>query len=95
VWMRDYSERRLLPGSEACRTLAETLKMINVRRMIVGHTPQEFGINAACAGRVWRIDTGMSAAYGGVPEALEISKRGRIRVFNADLGVIQGSARVR
>jgi Calcineurin-like phosphoesterase len=95
VWMRDYSAPNVFPGSETCRMLADTLKMINVRRMIVGHTPQEYGINAACSGRVWRIDTGMSSAYGGIPEALEISKRGRIRVFSADGGVIQGSARVR
>lgn len=95
VWMRDYSRPVVRPASDTCRMLAQTLKMINVKRMIVGHTPQERGINAACSGRVWRIDTGMSAAYGGVPEAIEITKRGRIRIFNPKEGVIQGSARSR
>jgi Calcineurin-like phosphoesterase len=96
VWMRDYSRPNVRPGSEECRMLAETLKMLNVKRMIVGHTPQEEGINAACSGRVWRIDTGMSAVYGGVPEAIEISKRGRIRILNPDVvGAIEGSARAR
>jgi hypothetical protein len=96
VWMRDYSRPNVRPGSEECRMLAETLKMLNVKRMIVGHTPQEDGINAACSGRVWRIDTGMSAVYGGVPEAIEISKRGRIRILNPEVvGPIEGSARAR
>lgn len=95
VWMRDYSRPVVRPASDTCRMLAQTLKMINVKRMIVGHTPQERGINAACSGRVWRIDTGMSAAYGGVPEAIEITKRGRIRIYNSHEGVIEGSARYR
>jgi hypothetical protein len=69
--------------------------MLRARRMIVGHTPQDRGINAACSGRVWRIDTGMSAVYGGVPEAIEISRRGDVRIFNPTDGVIQGSARAR
>jgi hypothetical protein len=95
VWMRDYSNPRVRPGSESCRMLADTLKMLRARRMIVGHTPQDRGINAACSGRVWRIDTGMSAVYGGVPEAIEISRRGDVRIFNPTDGVIQGSARTR
>lgn len=95
IWMRAYSRPDLKTGSDACHMLADTLKMIDVKRMIVGHTPQERGINAACQGRVWRIDTGMSRAYGGVPEAIEISKRGRIRILNVYEGPIQGSARFR
>lgn len=95
VWMRDYSRSGLKPGSDSCRMLADTLKMLKARRMIVGHTPQERGINAACSGKVWRIDTGMSAVYGGVPEAIEITKRGDVRIFNTQEGAIQGSARYR
>lgn len=93
IWMRDYSQQHVRPASAECRMLAETLKMIKARRMIVGHTPQWQGINAACSGRVWRVDTGMSAAYGGIPEALEISRRGRIRIFSPIHGIIQGSSR--
>lgn len=37
-------------------------------RMIVGHTPQEAGINSALGGRLWRTDTGMTAMIGGQPE---------------------------
>lgn len=92
VWLRDYSRPSLRASSEECRMLADTLKLIRAKRMIVGHTPQAEGINSACGGKVWRVDTGMSAAYGGVPEALEISRRGRIRIFSPQ-GVVQGSAR--
>lgn len=92
VWLRDYSRVSVASGSSACRTLQETLKMVNAKRMIVGHTPQPQGINSACGGRVWRIDTGMSEVYGGVPEAIEITKRGGIRIFTL-MGVVQGSAR--
>jgi hypothetical protein len=95
VWMRAYSNAGVRPGSDACRMLGETLRLLGARRMIVGHTPQERGINAACSGRVWRIDTGMSAVYGGVPEAIEISRRGDVRIFNPAQGVILGSARAR
>lgn len=92
VWMRDYSREGVRNGSTECRMLAETLKMVNAKRMIVGHTPQSMGINSVCGGRVWRIDTGMSAAYGGVPEAIEINRRGGVKIFTPN-GVVQGSAR--
>lgn len=91
VWMRDYSRHALRASSAECRMLADTLKLVRAKRMVVGHTPQA-GINSACAGRVWRVDTGMSAAYGGVPEALEISRAGRVKIHTLD-GPVQGSAR--
>ena len=42
--------------------------------MVVGHTIQpDLAVTAACGGRVYRIDVGMSAGcYGGEPAALEI-----------------------
>lgn len=95
VWLRDYSKVSLgTTGtkSSACGMLRETLKMVGAKRMVVGHTPQPRGINSACGGRVWRIDTGMSKVYGGRPEAIEITKRGAVRIFTKD-GVVQGSAR--
>lgn len=92
VWMRDYSRPGVRQGSPECKMLAETLRMIGAKRMVVGHTPQAEGINAACGGKVWRVDTGMSKAYGGVPEALEISRRGHIRIHTQN-GMVHGSAR--
>jgi hypothetical protein len=70
IWLRRYSES---PGAEDCRVLAETLALIPAKRMVVGHTVQQGGINAACDEKVWRIDVGLSKFYGGKPQALEIA----------------------
>ena len=43
------------------------LKLFKVNNIIVGHTPQSFQhslhINATCGDKVWRVDTGSSAAF--------------------------------
>ena len=45
-----------------------------VKRMIMGHTIQEVGINGVCGNRAIRIDVGMSKGCGnGLPEVLEIN----------------------
>ena len=44
----------------------------DVRRMVMGHTPQN-RINSALGGKAWRIDVGASkGVMGGKPEVLEI-----------------------
>lgn len=68
IWTRLYSDTTASP---ACDQLAQTLGKIGARRMIVGHTVQP-QINGACENRVWRIDVGMSKAYGGPIQALAI-----------------------
>jgi hypothetical protein len=67
IWTRLYS---LAP--EDCEQLRKVLTQLGAVRMVVGHTVQASGINAGCDGLVWRIDTGMSAFYGGPTEVLEI-----------------------
>ena len=48
----------------------------DVRRMVMGHTPQR-RINSALGGRAWRIDVGASkGVMGGTPEVLEIIHMG-------------------
>jgi hypothetical protein len=69
VWNRLYSDA---PTTAACDTLAMVLDALDVDRLVVGHTVQEGGITSYCGGRVWCIDVGMSAHYGGRPEVLEI-----------------------
>ncbi|APR87778.1 Protein-tyrosine-phosphatase [Minicystis rosea] len=69
VWQRRYSAAS---DQEDCRVLKETLALIPAKRMVVGHTVQRNGINAACDEQVWRIDVGLSKHYGGKPEVLEI-----------------------
>jgi hypothetical protein len=67
VWTRAYSE-----DPPDCAALGEALAALGARRMVVGHTVQKGGITSACEGRVWRIDVGLSHAYGGPIEALQI-----------------------
>jgi len=69
LWTRRYSEDK---AGIDCAGLAATLAALELKRMVVGHTPHEQGISPACDGKVWRIDTGLSAFYGGAREVLEI-----------------------
>lgn len=70
VWTRVYSDGE--PSPAACAQLASVLQRVGVRRLVVGHTVQPTGINAACGGKVWRIDVGLTHYYGGPTQALEI-----------------------
>jgi hypothetical protein len=69
VWTRLFSSE---PNVEACDTLSSVLDRLEVERMVVGHTVQRTGVTSFCGGRVWGIDVGMAAHYGGRPEVLEI-----------------------
>lgn len=77
VWARHYSDE---PGPDDCVVLAEVLGALDCDRMVVGHTVQEEGVTPQCEQRVWCIDTGAAAAYGGPVEALEITAAG-VRVL--------------
>ena len=70
LWTRMYSSAPT--DKEVCATLNETLTLLHAKRMVMGHTPQKPDINAACDGRAWRIDTGMSKFYSGNVEVLEL-----------------------
>jgi hypothetical protein len=69
VWTRLFSDE---PNVEACDTLSSVLDRLEVERMVLGHTVQRTGVTSFCGGRVWGIDVGMAAHYGGRPEVLEI-----------------------
>lgn len=69
VWSRHYSTD---PDADDCALLGQVLAATGAARMVVGHTVQEGGPTSACDGRVWRVDVGLSAHYGGRPAALEI-----------------------
>lgn len=72
VWARDYSNE---DGEKCdCEALIKALDGVpGAKRMVVGHTIQEEGINSACNAKVIRIDVGLSAGCGdGQPEVLEI-----------------------
>lgn len=69
VWTRTYGED---PGTPQCVQLGSVLDLLGAERMVVGHSVQD-EVNPACDGKVWRIDVGMSAYYGGSPAVLEIA----------------------
>ena len=69
VWTRAYSSPDEAPD---CDALARVLSELGAKRMVVGHTVQPSGISSACDKRVWRIDAGLSRAFGGPIELLEI-----------------------
>jgi hypothetical protein len=68
VWTRVYAD----DGDDVCRRLQLALVAMGAARMVVGHTVQKQGITSACDGRLWRIDVGLAAHYGGRPQVLEI-----------------------
>jgi hypothetical protein len=77
MWTRQFSAG-VTPAD--CDVLAESLKILGARRMIVAHTVHE-EITARCDERVWAVDVGMSRAYGGRVEVLEIIDDSKLRVL--------------
>jgi hypothetical protein len=69
TWARVYSSNT---DTAACDTLTLVLERLSAKRMIVGHTVQEKGMRSQCDGKVWCIDVGMSAFFGGKTQVLEI-----------------------
>lgn len=43
-----------------------------VKRIVVAHTPSRTGIIGGAGGKLWRVDSAISRAYGGTPAYLEI-----------------------
>lgn len=54
-----------------CAMLEESLRILEARRMIVGHSVQD-SITGRCNEQVWAVDVGMSRYYGGAVQVLEI-----------------------
>ncbi|XP_043707043.1 shewanella-like protein phosphatase 2 [Telopea speciosissima] len=83
VWLRAFSEE--LAKKCDCSTLEHVLATIpGAKRMIMGHTIQEAGINGVCENRAIRIDVGMSkGCINGLPEVLEIYNS-EIRVLTSN-----------
>lgn len=90
VWAREYSTEDARRCD--CNALQEALaKIPGSKRMVVGHTIQEQGINSACAERVFRIDVGLSKGCGnGEPEVLEILNDSTIRRLHEPRALNQG-----
>jgi len=68
MWTRQFSTA---VTRRACAVLDESLAILGATRMIVAHTVHRT-ITPRCGGKVWVVDVGMSRAYGGNIELLEI-----------------------
>ncbi len=76
--------RELSLGSPDCEKVEKILSYYDVNGIIVGHTVQEKGINNKCNQKVWRVDTGMSSAFGSKNniQVLEILDNGEKKTSN-------------
>ncbi|XP_074281385.1 shewanella-like protein phosphatase 2 [Silene latifolia] len=94
VWLRKFSHE--VAENCDCEALDRVLGMIpGCKRMIMGHTIQQEGVNSACGGKAIRIDVGMSKGCGnGFAEVLEFEKGGGLRVLTSN-PVFNGSRSVR
>ncbi|CAJ1783492.1 unnamed protein product [Sphenostylis stenocarpa] len=84
VWVRKFSR-----GNEQecdCSALEHVLATVpGAKRMVMGHTIQEVGINSVCDDRAIRIDVGLSKGCGdGLPEVLEISGKSGLKILTAN-----------
>ncbi len=70
LWYRGYVND---PEATACPVLADALRALGARRMVVGHTTRRDGkVEARCGGALLVIDTGISDHYGGHLAGLEL-----------------------
>lgn len=68
MWTRQFSAG---VDERDCAVLEESLSILRARRMIVAHTVHK-RITPRCGDKVWAVDVGMSRAYGGTIELLNI-----------------------
>jgi hypothetical protein len=64
------------PGAAAPLPIDQEIDLalsgFGVKRIVVAHTPSRQGIIEAAGGKLWRVDSAISRAYGGTPAYLEI-----------------------
>ena len=74
IWDRTYGDETL--SKTTCKSLNQVNKLLNVGHMVVGHTVQD-NINSQCDDKLWRVDVGISEAFGtSNMEILEILNNG-------------------
>jgi len=77
MWTRQFSAA---VDEDDCDVLDESLEILGAKRMVVAHTVHPT-ITSRCDRKVWAIDVGMSRAYGGPIELLEIIDDERLSVL--------------
>lgn len=68
LWYRGFAE----DNETTEKDIGDVLKAYSVKRMVIAHTPNLAGIKVLDQGRVIRIDTGITASYGGTRSFLSI-----------------------
>jgi len=80
IWHREFGKENLDLDMKALRAADGAMRVLGAKRMVIGHTPQQRGINCVRTpeGReIWRVDTGMSQGIAQGPlETLEIASDG-------------------
>ena len=79
MWSRHFA----VDWAAGCTVLAESLKILGARRMVVAHTVQK-EITSRCEERAWAIDVGISRYYGGDLQVLEILDDQKVRVIRPE-----------
>ncbi|MDH5673312.1 MAG: metallophosphoesterase [Myxococcales bacterium] len=77
MWTRQFSS---LVDAGDCAVLEQSLAILGARRMVVAHTVHG-EITSYCDEKVWVIDVGMSRAYGGDIQLLEIVDDAEVSVI--------------
>jgi hypothetical protein len=58
-------------NSKECQEyLAPVLNSYKIKGLVIGHTPQETGINSTCGDKLFRVDVGASKAFHDTEEAV-------------------------
>jgi len=80
IWHREFGKEGLEFDPRALEAADSAMSLLGAKRMVIGHTPQQRGVNCVRTpeGReIWRIDTGMSQGIAQGPlETLEIAYDG-------------------
>ena len=94
-WSRKLSDCDEWNDSSSSNEFYKTLDILNkknrntnlIKGMILGHSPQYMynkGLNSACNNRLWRVDVGMSRAFGLVNNKESVNRKVQILVINND-----------
>jgi hypothetical protein len=94
-WSRKLSDCDEWNNSSSSNEFYKTLDILNkknrtnnsIKGMILGHSPQYMynkGLNSACNNRLWRVDVGMSRAFGLVNNKDSANRKVQILVINND-----------
>lgn len=102
MWTRLYGKEAQNPYERytMCQRLRQTLSILGVEQMVIGHTPQAQGANCECNGQVWRVDVGMSSGVlNAIPQVLEISQdsgtgKTKVKLLTAPTTSLMGSSRM-